>query len=465
MKTLLLISLFGAVFSHVASEWASRTIFQVLTDRFARPDGDTSGCGNLGDYCGGGWAGITNNLGYIQNMGFDAIWISPVIANTPGGYHGYWAQDFFSLNSNFGSQQDFINLVSALHSRGMWIMLDVVANHVGPAVNENLSNANIINPFNSSSDYHPYCAIDFNNQYSTENCWLANLPDLNQTVPYVNQQLLYWVNWIITTYNLDGLRIDTCMEVPTWFWAQYSKAAGVYTMCEVDNGDINTNAGYQGVVDGTLNYPMFYLIRELFQQGQSMYNARSFMQQAQGAFSNINYLGNFVDNHDNARFLNNFNQINRFQNAIAWSLTWPGIGIVYYGDEQAYAGGNDPYNREILWPNLGNTNSQMYIFVTKVVNYRKANQIWNYPWVERYADNNFYCYSRGLAMMAFSNTNNNLSYTVTYHPYQVGDVICNIFYPTDCVTVLSTGVPVDLNQGEVKLYQIQSKETDQQLID
>ncbi|CAG9322929.1 unnamed protein product [Blepharisma stoltei] len=459
MKALILLCLLGLALSHTASEWASRTIYQVLTDRMARPDGDTSGCPNLSNYCGGGWAGITNNLGYIQNMGFDAIWVSPVVTNTPNGYHGYWAQNFFTLNSNFGSEQDFINLVSALHARGMWIMLDVVANHAGPTVDTNLDNTNVISPFNQSSYYHPFCNIDWNNQYSIENCWLASLPDLNQTVPYVGNTLLSWISWIVTTYNIDGLRIDTCMEVPTWFWSQFAKASGVYTVCEVDNPSISTNAGYQGIVDGTLNYPLYYLIRDLFQQGQSMYNARSFMQQASSAFSNLNYLGNFVDNHDNPRFLYQYNMINRFQNAIAWSMTWPGIGILYYGDEQAYAGGNDPYNREILWPNLGNTGSQMYTFVTKVVQYRKANQVWNYPWVERYADDNFYCYTRGLAMMAFSNTNNNLQYNVTYHPYQVGQVLCNIFYSTDCVTVLSTGVPVYLNGGETKLYQLQSKET------
>jgi len=178
------------------------------------------------------------------------------------------------------------------------------------------------------------------------------------------------------------------------------------------------------------------------------------MSDNQKAYKNLNYLGNFIDNHDNPRFLYNYNKINRFQNAIAWTMTWPGIPIHYYGDEQAYAGGNDPLDREILWPNLGNTNSQMYTFTTKVVQYRKANQVWNYPFVERYAADNFYCFTRGMAMMAFSNTDNNIMYWVSYHPYKVGDVVCNVLYASDCVTVTSQGVPVYLNQGEVKLYQL-----------
>ena len=113
----------------------------------------------------------------------------------------------------------------------------------------------------------------------------------------------------------------------------------------------------------------------LFKSGNSIYDARNFMSQASNSFKNLNVEGNFVDNHDNARFLFDFNKVKGFQNAIAWTMTWPGIPILYYGDEQAYAGGNDLNNREILWPNIANTGSQMYTFVKTVVGYRKANQI------------------------------------------------------------------------------------------
>jgi alpha-amylase len=192
----------------------------------------------------------------------------------------------------------------------------------------------------------------------------------------------------------------------------------------------------------------------MFKSGNSMTDARNFWNQASQAFKNINVEGNFVDNHDNARFLYNFNKINRFQNAIAWSMTWPGIPILYYGDEQGYAGGNDPNNREILWPNIGNTQSQLYNFVKAVVAFRKNNQIWNYSWVERHATDNFYACSRGQAMMAFSNTDFNQMYWVSYHPYAVGNVVCNVLIDNDCVTVTSQGVPVYLDQGECKLYQL-----------
>lgn len=126
------------VASRSASEWKSRTIYQVLTDRFARDDGAKTDCSNLGNYCGGGFVGLKNNLDYITGMGFDAIWISPVVDNYDGGYHGYWARDIFSINRRFGTEQEFKDLISACHARNIWVMVDVVANHMG----------------NTNQDYH-----------------------------------------------------------------------------------------------------------------------------------------------------------------------------------------------------------------------------------------------------------------------------------------------------------------------
>jgi len=64
-------------------------------------------------------------------MGFDAIWISPVVVNYPNGYHGYWAKDILNINPYFGTAQDLKDLVSACHKKGIWVMVDVVANHMG----------------------------------------------------------------------------------------------------------------------------------------------------------------------------------------------------------------------------------------------------------------------------------------------------------------------------------------------
>lgn len=108
-------------------EWRNRSIYQVLTDRFARPDGSTTAdCDeSIGVYCGGTWKGIEGRLDYIQGLGFDAIWISPITKQvqefTPYGeaYHGYWQENIYQVNPEFGTAFDLRDLADALHARGM----------------------------------------------------------------------------------------------------------------------------------------------------------------------------------------------------------------------------------------------------------------------------------------------------------------------------------------------------------
>lgn len=114
------------------AQWKQRSVYQILTDRFAHDNGSTSACTNLSVYCGGNYKGATAKLDYIAGMGFDAVWISPIVTNYPNGYHGYWATNWNTYNSNFGTEQDLIDFVNAAHARGIWVMVDVVANHVGP---------------------------------------------------------------------------------------------------------------------------------------------------------------------------------------------------------------------------------------------------------------------------------------------------------------------------------------------
>jgi alpha-amylase len=67
-------------------------------------------------------------------MEFDAIWISPIVDNYDGGYHGNWGRDLSKLNYHFGSEQDFAAFITACHERGIWVMADVVASHTGNTI-------------------------------------------------------------------------------------------------------------------------------------------------------------------------------------------------------------------------------------------------------------------------------------------------------------------------------------------
>ncbi len=96
-------------------EWKSRSIYQILTDRFSR----TSDIGefNYSKYCGRNYKVLIEKLDFIKGMGFDAIGISPIVENLGDNYHGYALINLYNLNSHFGTEEDFISLISVC---GLW---------------------------------------------------------------------------------------------------------------------------------------------------------------------------------------------------------------------------------------------------------------------------------------------------------------------------------------------------------
>ena len=439
---LLFVLLTTYITSKTKDEWKTRSIYQILTDRFARTS-DTGSC-TLSQYCGGNYQGIINHLDYIQGMGFNAIWISPIVENYAGSYHGYHLTNLYNLNSNFGSEDDFKNLITQCHNRDIWVMVDVVANHVGP-VGTDYSQ---VYPFNSADHYHDYCDInDWSNQWQVENCRLSGLPDLKQENEWVAQTLLDWISDIISKYNIDGIRIDTIMEVPKTFWDSFRNYAGVFQIGEAFNGDINYVADYQNHLDSVFNYPLYYTIQSSF--CGSFTNLEGYWFNSRPIYPGPQYAATFVENHDNPRFLNRCNDRSKFTNAAIFSLLWEGIPVFYYGGEQYYAGGADPNNREPLWDNY-NTGTELYRLLGIANNLRTSKSIWNYDIIQRYSDDNFYAFTRGDVLACFTNTNSLTRY-ITYHSFSDGDTLCNVLYYDDCVTV--SGGSITINMGDYpKVY-------------
>lgn len=95
---------------------------------------------------------------------------------------------------------------------------------------------------------------------------------------------------------------------------------------------------------------MFFTLRDIFQNGYSMNNINSTLNSYNSNLADPGAVGGFVDNHDNPRFLCNFNDIIAYKSAITYNLMAEGIPIIYYGTEQEFNGCNDPNNREVLWP-------------------------------------------------------------------------------------------------------------------
>ena len=223
------------------------------------------------------------------------------------------------------------------------------------------------------------------------------------------------------------------------------------------NGDPAYVGPYQNSLTALFNYPMYYTISDVFGSGKSMNNIDSRYSQEESHFKDIDALGVFVDNHDNARFLCNHKGDNTgLKQAETFALTSRGIPFTYYGTEQYYGGCNDPGNRESLWNDM-NTSTDFYQIIAKINAQRKASEIWNYEQVRRYVDQSFYAYSRGEFLVALTNSGNTQERKVTYHPFSEGETVCNIFYPTTDCQQVDGGVDVYLLNGESKIYVPQSK--------
>ncbi|PGH17299.1 hypothetical protein AJ79_01183 [Helicocarpus griseus UAMH5409] len=354
-------------------EWRARSIYQIITDRFARPGGDISSPCNTKDqvYCGGTYQGIIDRLDYIQGMGIDSIWISPITAqiaeNTPSGssYHGYWQSNLYELNSLFGSAEELNALAAELHARNMYLMVDVVVNHNGWAGEASSVDYSQFVPFNSKDQYNEPCDIDYDDQSSIEDCWLVttgtSLPDLKTSDPGVAEVFNSWITGLVSNYSVDGLRIDTVKHVEKEFFPAFVEAAGVYSIGEILDGDPAYTCPYQDYMPGVLNYPVYYPLLETFQATTgSMGRLIEGMNGVSQACADPSLLGTFSENHDTPRFASYTDDIALAQNVLAFNVLADGIPIIYAGQEQHYSGGNDPDNREAVWLSGFPTDAPLY---------------------------------------------------------------------------------------------------------
>ncbi|WP_445683649.1 alpha-amylase family glycosyl hydrolase [Sporosarcina sp. FSL K6-3457] len=338
-------------------------IYSIMVDRFNNGDANNDKDADPNDplaYHGGDFKGVTEKLDYLKDMGFTAIWLTPIFDNMENGYHGYWIKDFYKTNEYFGTMEEFKTLVQEAHNRDMKVILDFVVNHVGP-------NHEWLDDPSKEDWFHEKKPItNWNNQDEVENGWLYDLPDLNQDNPDTRKYLLDAAKWWIQETDIDGYRLDTVKHVPKDFWIDFSAAVksqkkSFYLLGEVWHNNPNVVTGYQDTgIDGFMD----------FSQNDSMRIAFEKSDQSLGwLFSNINrndklfdhpaQLGQFLDNHDMSRFANlasnnGQDSITRWKLGLSFLYTAPGIPIIYYGSEIAMPGGNDPDNRGFMNFNVKN---------------------------------------------------------------------------------------------------------------
>jgi glycosidase len=385
--------------------WQAQSIYQIMTDRFF--DGDTTNNNADGNYApassgsvhGGDFLGVEQKLDYIKALGATAIWISPIMLNANGEFHGYAGRDFYHVDPHWGSLTNLQHFVQAAHARGLLVIDDIIVNHGGdliystdsgyasflsPPAGYNLryrsSSKQFAAPFNTNSANPSFTNLfhnngnipDYNTAEHVELGELSGLDDFRTESAYVRSNMAAVYNYWIQTAGFDGFRIDTVKHVEIGFWQSWCPAVHAFAATngfpnffmfgEVYDGNETKCGSYTGtktgvpfLLDSVLDYPLYFAINNVFA------TASGNTKQIEDHYNNIaaNYdtnaqmrLVTFLDNHDQPRFLssgNANNNTNRLAVALAFLYTSRGIPCLYYGTEQAFNGGNDPYDREDMF--------------------------------------------------------------------------------------------------------------------
>jgi glycosidase len=418
-----------------ADFWRNQNIYQIITDRFFNGD---SGNDNLspnfnptdgGRAHGGDFKGAERKLDYIKSLGATAVWISPVLLNGNGDYHGYAATDFYQTDPRMGSLDDLKSFINAAHQRGILVVNDVVVNHGSTIVDSTdagfpnfkyppdgyalryNSSRRYATPFDNAALGVPLENL-FHNNGATQN-WgdatqveygeLLSLDDFRTETSYVRDRMAEIFSHWIQNVGFDAYRIDTVKHVEMGFWDNWSPRIRATALAsdkpnffqfgEVYDGSDAKCGSYTGQkstvnykMESVLDYPLYYQINSVFAsasgntgQIESRYNN---LNDTNYDASSLMSLVTFLDNHDQPRFLNTTgSNTSRLEVALAFLYTAKGIPCLYYGTEQDFIGGGDPNNREDMFdgqfeegPSLGDNfdmTSARFKLVAKLNNLRR----------------------------------------------------------------------------------------------
>ena len=318
---------------------------------------------------GGDIKGITKHLDYISDLGFTAIWSTPLLTNDMprSSYHGYAITDLYQIDPRFGTLADYKELADNLEAKGMKLIMDQVANHCGSEhwwmkdlpfedwlnYQENFENKGdlITSNHRRTSNQDIYASkID---KAGMQNGWFVpTMPDLNQKNPFMAKYIIQNSIWWIETIGLGGIRQDTYPYPDKEFMANWAGAI----MKEYPNFSIvgeewsynpllvgywQTGAankdGYESNLKSTMDFPMQKAIIEGINEKESW--NKGLVKLYEGLANDFHYatpkdIMIFLDNHDEGRMFTALNEdIIKAKMALSYMLVLPRIPQLYYGTE------------------------------------------------------------------------------------------------------------------------------------
>lgn len=383
--------------------FASQAVYFVVTDRFVNGDPsndhrDQGGAhptfdipvpcpdkvdGNIG-YLGGDFKGVLDNATYIRNLGFGAVWITPIIDNPDQaftgskpisctstltdrgktGYHGYWGVNFYTLDEHLPSKDlDFAAFTRGLHAADLKVVLDIVGNHGSPAWTMPVAQPQFGQIFDKDGTliadhqnlppqqldpahnplhafYNSIGPVDGKNG-SIFDGNLAELSDFNEHNPAVMDYLVgAYLQW--TAQGVDALRIDTIGWLPHPWWHAFvnrirAEHPGMFMFGEAfdyDAGKIAEHTWPANANVSVLDFPLRGALSSVFGKEQKGFETLAEpLHLLDGPYANPYELMSFYDNHDMARL--DANDAG-FIDAHNWLFTARGIPVIYYGSETGF---------------------------------------------------------------------------------------------------------------------------------
>jgi len=345
-------------------DWSDAVLYFVMLDRFADGSGANNSNvdrNNPGGFHGGDLAGLTAQLDEIAELGATALWITPVArqidfcppaqppagVTVPGGwfehcgFHGYWADDYRSIDPRFGTEAELAALVEAAHARGLKVLLDVVYNHVGYG-------SHYLTDRPGWFRTRPVdCAAD------ALTCQVGGLPDLRTELPEVQDYLLDAQLGLARRTGLDGFRLDTVKHVEHGFWQRHRRESRervspeFFLLAEVWGGSATVldeyfapdemDAGFDFTFKGSCES---YVLGK----GRTIAFA-SYLEKRHRVRSGY-HLAHYLSSHDEPMALHNLGgDMEAFRLCVALQMTSLGIPTIYYGEEVGRGGSVWPLNR------------------------------------------------------------------------------------------------------------------------
>jgi cyclomaltodextrinase / maltogenic alpha-amylase / neopullulanase len=275
----------------------------------------------------GTFKAFANHLPRLKKMGIDILWLMPIHPigdkkrkGTKGSY--YAVKDYYGINPEFGTAEDFKSLINSIHQLGMHVIIDWVGNH--SAWDNNLAQ---LHPdwytIDGNGDFQPTPWYDWSDVIDFD----YNNPELRK---YMTDALRYWVK----EFDIDGYRCDVAGFCPVDFWDQVRKELDaikpVFMLAEWESRDMVKNA-----FDMTYSWTLFDQLKPVCLQEKNINGLVEYLAHDVGAFPPSAYRMTFTDNHDmnswNGNAVDNFKE--GYSAAIVFTHVVNGMPLIYSGQE------------------------------------------------------------------------------------------------------------------------------------